>query len=111
MNYNEAKVKLEAVGQTQLLRYYDELDPDAAKDLLDQIERTDFSVVDAIAVRDTLNVRGVISPIDSMELPEIEKNAQQFRKTGLVLVISVILGVIISVVDSAALQIFRLLIG
>ena len=34
-----------------------------------------------------------------------------FRKTGLVLVISVILGVIISVVDSAALQIFRLLIG
>lgn len=83
MNYNEAKVKLEAVGQTQLLRYYDELDPDAAKDLLDQIERTDFSVVDAIAVRDTLNVRGVISPIDSMELPEIEKHAQQFRKTGL----------------------------
>ena len=83
MNYNEAKAKLEAVGQTQLLRYYDELDPDAAKDLLDQIERTDFSVVDAIAVRDTLNVRGVISPIDSMELPEIEKHAQQFRKTGL----------------------------
>lgn len=33
------------------------------------------------------------------------------RKTGLVVVISVVLGIIISVVDSAALQIFKLLIG
>ena len=32
------------------------------------------------------------------------------KKTGLVVVISVVLGAIISVIDSAALQLFRLLI-
>ena len=33
------------------------------------------------------------------------------RKTGLVIVISLVLGALISVIDSIALQIFRLLIG
>ena len=33
------------------------------------------------------------------------------KKTGLVLAITVMLGIIISVVDSAALQLFRILIG
>ena len=33
------------------------------------------------------------------------------RKTGLVVVISLIMGALISVIDSIALQVFRLLIG
>ena len=34
-----------------------------------------------------------------------------FRKTGVVVVISIILGILISIVDSAALSLFRLFIG
>ncbi len=34
-----------------------------------------------------------------------------FRKTGVVIVVSIILGVIISIVDGAALQLFSLFIG
>ena len=83
MNYEQAKEKLEKAGQTQLLRYYDELDAAAKQGLLDQIEETDFSIVDSIKVKDTMNVRGVISPIGSMELSEIEKNADRFRTVGI----------------------------
>ncbi|MCR4990892.1 MAG: UDPGP type 1 family protein [Lachnospiraceae bacterium] len=83
MNYNEAKAKLDAIGQSQLLRYYDELDDRSKQELLDQIEDTDFKVVDSIKVKDTMNVRGVITPIESMELPEIEKNADKFKAVGL----------------------------
>ena len=83
MNYNEAVAKLKACGQEQLLRYYDELDETGKKNLLTQIEETDLTIVDSINHKDELNVRGVISPIESMELPEIEANKDKFKELGL----------------------------
>ena len=51
---------------------------------------------------------GVKAEFKKIAWPSREELA---RKSGLVLLITVILGIIISVVDSAALQLFRLLIG
>ena len=83
MTFEEAKTKLEACDQAHLLKYYDELNDVEKKELLDQIEATDFSVVESIKIKDTMNVRGVISPIKSMELSEIEPNASKYRSIGL----------------------------
>lgn len=83
MTYEEALAKLEAAGQTQLLKYYDELDEGAKKALLDQIGETDFSVIDYISQGALGAEKGVISPIECMELPEIEQNRQRLTETGL----------------------------
>ena len=45
MLLDEAINKLEACKQKQLLRFYNELDPEKQNMLLSQIEATDFSVV------------------------------------------------------------------
>lgn len=83
MNITEAKAKLAACSQEQLLKYYDELNDEEKQNLLKQIEETDFDVVDSMNHMDELNVRGVISPIASMELPEIEANKEKFKSVGL----------------------------
>ena len=45
MNYEQAMEKLQKYGQTQLLRFYDELDDSQKKFLLDQIEAVDFGCI------------------------------------------------------------------
>ena len=46
MTRTEAEVYLKECGQEHLLKYYDELDSDKQAELLRQIEKTDFSVID-----------------------------------------------------------------
>ena len=83
MTYEEALKKLQDCGQTQLLRYYDELSDESKAKLLKEIEETDLQVVDSINHREELNKRGVITPIASMELPEIEANKEKFLEVGI----------------------------
>lgn len=84
MNYNEALAKLEAIGQTQLLKYYNELDEAQKVALLDQIDTTDFSVIEYISQAATGGAeKGVISPLGCMELPEIEENKAKYTDIGL----------------------------
>ena len=83
MTYEEALKKLQDCGQTQLLRYYDELSDESKAKLLKEIEETDLQVVDSINHREELNRRGVITPITSMELPEIEANKEKFLEVGI----------------------------
>lgn len=82
MNYQDAKEKLEAAGQLHVLKYFDSLNDAEKKDLLDQIELTDFSVLKAIGDKSEL-VKGNITPIDAMELSEIAANKEAFTETGL----------------------------
>ncbi len=83
MNYEEAYAKLEKIGQTQLLKYYDELSDTEKEALLEQIDDTDFSVIDFID-RGALGAeKGVISPLKCMELPEIEEHKDEFTRIGL----------------------------
>ena len=83
MTYDEAYAKLESIGQTQLLKYYDELSDSEKQALLTQIEETDFSVIDYISQGAHGAEKGVISPLKCMELPEIEANKDRFTSIGL----------------------------
>ena len=49
MNYNEAVEKLKTFNQEHVLRFYEELNEDGKKELLSQIERTDFTVIEQAA--------------------------------------------------------------
>ncbi len=83
MDLERIKEKLKKYDQMQLLKYYGELDEEAARNLLKQIDETDFDVLSSIKTGGTNNERGVISPIESMELPEIDARRAEFRKIGI----------------------------
>ena len=83
MDYKQAYEKLEQYGQTHLLRYYDELDPAGQEALLEQIGKTDFSVVDSLKCQEEEHKRGKITPITSLQIDEIEKNRSKFESLGL----------------------------
>lgn len=82
MNYSEAYAKLEKVNQLQVLKYFEELSEDEKKDLLDQIDLTDFSVLAAVKNKDEAIKKGKITPIGAMELSEIEENKAEFEGLG-----------------------------
>ncbi|MCR5595344.1 MAG: UTP--glucose-1-phosphate uridylyltransferase [Lachnospiraceae bacterium] len=83
MNYNEAYDKLDRIGQTQLLKYYEELDQAQKEALLKQIDETDFSVIDYISQGEHGAKKGVITPLECMELPEIEANKERYTQIGI----------------------------
>ena len=83
MNLHEAELKLASFDQNQLLRFYDTLDDDGKEKLLNQIERTDFTMLDNMAQRGKTHERGVFSPINVLDLAAIKKDESKFRKAGL----------------------------
>lgn len=83
MNYNEAYAKLEKYGQLHVLKYYDELTADEQKELLNQIEDTDMEVLALCSDRSAPAKRGVITPLEVMQLSEIEENKEEYTKTGI----------------------------
>ena len=83
MNLEEAKAKLEKYGQMQVLKYYEELDDAQKAALLAQIDATDMSIQENCAHQEELGKRGVITPLDCMEIPEIEAGREEFERIGL----------------------------
>lgn len=83
LDYNQALEKLAVYDQTHLLKYYGELDDWRQKELLEQIDGTDFSVVKNLNHRESGTERGKITPIVSMEIDEIEKKRPYFEDLGL----------------------------
>lgn len=83
MTLSEAQEKLKKYGQEHVLKYYEELDEEGKKALLRQIAETDMSILESCKHREELANKGVITPIATMQLPEIEANAQQYRGIGL----------------------------
>ena len=83
MNYENARKKLEKYGQLHVLDYYDELTEEQKEALLRQIDETDFSVIRYAADPHGSQVRGKITPLGAMEIPEIEKNRVHFNEVGL----------------------------
>lgn len=82
MEYNQACEVLEKYGQQQVLRFYDELTQGQKKELLDQVEETDFSIIDegGISLEES---KGKITPIEAMQLDEIEKRKEEFYNIGI----------------------------
>lgn len=82
MTYQEAYDKLEKYQQTHILQYYDSLSESDRKELLEQIEATDFNVISGLARKGEIK-RGTITPLGAMELDEIEASRERFTETGL----------------------------
>ena len=77
------KEKLTQFDQTQLLRFYDELDANEQEALLTQIDEIDFSVIQNSLNGSMTDKRGAISPIPAMTIDEIDANKDKYRKVGL----------------------------
>ena len=80
MNYNEAMEKLEKYGQEHVLKYYDELSDEQRNTLIEQIDRTDFTVIGQAA---ETGKRGTIAPIKAMTIPEIDMGRERFERIGM----------------------------
>ena len=83
MTLEQVKAKLEKYGQQHLLKYYDELTQEQKQALLEQIETTDMSILEACHHREEISQKGVITPLAAMQLSEIEANKESFTATGL----------------------------
>lgn len=84
MRYEEAKEKLEAYGQLHVLKYYEELSEPEKEALLKQIAATDFSVLSSKEKEaKKQSERGVITPLQAMELDQIQERRDEFTELGL----------------------------
>lgn len=81
MNYNEAKIKLDAIGQAHVLKYWDELSETQRAALIEQIENTDMSVLSRIDCGADEG-RGVFAPLAAMQLSEIEARKNELYEAG-----------------------------
>jgi len=75
--------KVKKYGQEQLLKYVDELSPAEADKLKAQIEELDFDVLSALSESNEVLKRGKITPLESLELSEIEKHKDEYEKAGI----------------------------
>lgn len=80
MNYNEAMEKLKKYGQEHVLKYYAELSDEQRNTLIEQIDRTDFTVIGQAA---EAGKRGEIAPIKAMTIPEIDMGRERFEHIGM----------------------------
>ncbi|MBQ5930271.1 MAG: UTP--glucose-1-phosphate uridylyltransferase [Clostridia bacterium] len=83
MNYQQAKALLEQKGQTQLLKYYDELSAESQAKLLTAIENLNWDFEEALAnPEDLTGANKDIHPISGLRNSEIEKRKAEFEKIG-----------------------------
>ena len=83
MTLEQAREKLAKYGQEHLLKYYGELSEEEKGSLLKQIEETDMGILEACKHREELTKKGVITPLASMQLDEIEANRAGFTAVGM----------------------------
>ena len=81
MNYSDAMEKLKGCGQEHLLKYYGDLSEVEKSDLLEQIELTDFSVIEQ-GKNGAATQKGVISPLESLELDAILEKKEEYTAIG-----------------------------
>ena len=80
MNYEEAKKKVQQYGQEHVLKYYAKLPDEQRNTLIEQIDRTDFTVIGQAA---ETGKRGTIAPIKAMTIPEIDMGRERFERIGM----------------------------
>ena len=83
MTFEEAKEKLTKYGQEHVLKYYDELGEDEKKELLTQIDETDFEVLKNSKNLGKSEGRGEFAPLAAMQVGEIEKRKDEFTEAGI----------------------------
>jgi UDP-N-acetylglucosamine/UDP-N-acetylgalactosamine diphosphorylase len=84
MNYTQALQKLQTLGQTQLLDYYEELTPSEQKSLLADIEALgDLHELTAFQNRGQSKTLGTLTPIQAFTVEDMQKNNAKFEKVGI----------------------------
>ncbi len=83
MTFEEAKKKLETYGQLHVLKYYDELNDSEKKELLTQIDETDFEVLENCKNLGKSEGRGKFAPLAALQVSEIEKKKDEFSRVGI----------------------------
>lgn len=81
MNYERLKLFLEDRGQAHLLDYYEELSEAERKQLLDDIENTNFSIVKNLHMQ--TKKRGKLSPVTAATVQDILRRKTNFETVGL----------------------------
>ena len=82
MDRSMVEEKLKKYGQEHVLKYYDELDGEAQKALLKQIEETDFSVLSHLDDAKRGDERGQFAPLAAMQRDEIIRREKEFHDAG-----------------------------
>ena len=83
MNYNEAMNKLEQLGQTHVLRWYDTLSDTEQTSLLAQIEELDPELLLNFEAYTGDVARGQLAPLGALTLADIQENRERFEAAGL----------------------------
>ena len=75
--------RLKEYGQEHLLRFFDELNEEEKKSLIDQINEADFELLDALKNKDqnkaTDDQGGALAPLGALEIDEIKKNKDKYE--------------------------------
>ena len=83
MSFEQVKELLEKKNQTQLLKYYDELDEVSKESLLKQISEIDFGLLDLLNGDEGQSKKGVITPLDdAVSIQDIEENREKYTAIG-----------------------------
>ena len=82
MDLQSAQEKLKKFGQEHVLKYYEELSEAEKKDLLTQIEETDFAVLENCKNLGKSEGRGEFAPLAAMQVSEIAERKEEFTKIG-----------------------------
>lgn len=83
MTYNEAYQLLEKKNQLHVLRFFDSLSLNDQTHLLSQIASIDWNVLESLAHKNEPVNKGVIEPLDAIEVDEIEEKHSDFEALGL----------------------------
>lgn len=83
MDYEQAKAKLEQLGQTHLLRWYDELSDTEQEQLLAQIDELDPELLEIFKNKGSDQERGKIEPLGALTIDDINENRARFEAAGL----------------------------
>ncbi len=79
----EIREKLESIGQSQLLRFENELSFAEKEKLYRQLEAIDFSMLDTIKQLNKPAERGVITPLAALDLDAINLKKAEYKAEGL----------------------------
>lgn len=83
MSYNEIRDKLIQYGQIHVLNFWEGLSEAEQAELSEQIENTDFDIIENSINSINSETNGVISPIGVLSVDEIEADKEKYYETGL----------------------------